>query len=418
MENEFLNGANVNKDMVKILRLFDLLRVSIRQVFRHRRRYMGVVLAISFGTCGLILVLTVGRDVKLNLNRDLELLGGATRLKVSFAQESSGRQKGRIARPQWFHGQTVDAVRKLPGVRDVSVLLVKNSPSVTSVRDQEHLFLVQGVDGSFWDTNGLAARHGELFGAEAVDRRLRVCVLGAELAKTIFGREDVAGLTLPIDGELYHIAGVLGGLGVGERTNVALIPFTTAQDRLKGLSCPDQIYVRCSTWEDVTRVTDDIPRTIRSLQPGDDVRLEIPWEMLNRVQKVAWWMEVFIYLAIVATLVLGGLGIWNGMMATVRSRTHEIGLKKAIGAEDSDILIQFLGEALFLSLGSAVIGIAMGRGAIQIVSRILKSSPSEDLFILSVGLSLIFSLLLGLGAGFAPSMLASRMEVVSALRYE
>jgi putative ABC transport system permease protein len=402
--------------MAGILRLFDLLRVSIRQVFRHRRRYMGVVLAISFGTCGLILVLTVGRDVKLNLNRDLELLGGATRLKVSFSQESGGHNK--ISRPQWFHGQTIDAVGKLPGVRDVSVLLAKNGPSVTSVRDQEHLFFVQGVDGSFWEANGFSPRYGELFGADAVNRRLRVCVLGAELAKTIFGREDVAGLTLPIDGDLYHITGVLGGLGVGERTNVALLPFTTAQDRLKGLSFPDQMYIRCATWEDVSRVMGDIPRVIQSRQPGDVVRLEVAWEMLNRVKKVAWWMEVFIYLAIVATLVLGGLGIWNGMMATVRSRTHEIGLKKAIGAEDSDILIQFLGEALFLSLGSAVIGIAMGRGAIQIVSRILKSSPSEDLFVLSVGLSLIFSLLLGLGAGFAPSMMASRMEVVSALRYE
>ncbi len=166
------------------------------------------------------------------------------------------------------------------------------------------------------------------------------------------------------------------------------------------------------------RVVDAIPRVINFQQPGERVRLEVAWEMLKRVQKIAWWMEVFIYLAIVATLVLGGLGIWNGMMATVKSRTHEIGLKKAIGAKDSDILIQFLGEALFLSLGSALIGIALGRGAIQIVSTILRSSPSEDLFALSVGLSLVFSLFLGLGAGFAPSMMASRMEVVSALRYE
>ena len=401
--------------MAEILRFLDLLRVSTLQVFRHRRRYLGVILAIAFGTCGLILVLTVGRDVKLNLNQDLELLGGATRMRVSFEPEPGN---SRIPTPRWFRRQTIDAVRNIPGVLDVSVILMKSGPSVSNVKDRAHLFMLNGVDGEFWNVNSFLPHHGEFFGVDAVNKRLRVCVLGSELAKTIFGSEDVVGRTLPIDGDLYYVTGVLGGIGVGDWTQSAFIPFTTAQDRIKGFVFPDQMHVRCRTWEDVAPVAAAIPKIFQSLQRGDNVRLLVAWEMLKRVQKVAWWMEIFIYLAIVATLVLGGMGIWNGMMATVQARTREIGLKKAIGAEDSDILVQFLGEALFLSLGSAIIGIALGSGAIQIVSRILKSSPSEDLFVLSVGLSVIFSLLLGLGAGFAPSMLASRMEVVSALRYE
>ncbi len=401
--------------MAGILRFLDLLRVSTTQVLRHRRRYLGVILAISFGTCGLILVLTVGRDVKMNLNQDLELLGGATRIRVTFEPEPGN---SRIPRPRWFRRQTIDAVRNIPGVLDVSVILMKSGPSVSNVKERAHLFMLNGVDGEFWNVNSFLPHHGEFFGVDEANKRLRVCVLGSELAKTIFGNEDVVGRTLPIDGDLYYVTGTLGGIGVGDLTQSAFIPFTTARDRIKGFSFPDQMHVRCRTWEDVAPVAAAIPKIIQSLQRGDNVRLEVAWEMLKRVQKVAWWMEIFIYLAIVATLVLGGMGIWNGMMATVQARTREIGLKKAIGAEDSDILIQFLGEALFLSLGSAIIGIALGSGAIQIVSRILKSSPSEDLFILSVGLSVIFSMLLGLGAGFAPSMLASRMEVVSALRYE
>jgi len=402
--------------MTNISKIFDLLRVSIQQVVRHRKRYLGVVLAISFGTCGLILVLTAGRDVKQNLNRDLDLLGGATRVRVCLEENQSSLD--RIPKPQWFRQETIDAVRTLAGVRDVSVVSVKPGPAVSIVRGHEHRFTLFGVDGPFWEVNSFSPANGEFFGPDAVKKHLRVCVLGVELAQQIFGRVDATGLTLPIDSELFVVTGVLGGTGIGDRANYAFIPLTTAQDRIQGFSFPDRIYIRCQSWDDVGPVATVVPKTIQNYQPGDRFALEVAWEQLKRVKRIAWWMETFIYLSIAATLVLGGMGIWNGMMATVQTRTREIGLKKAIGAEDRDILIQFLGEALFLSFGSTIVGVVLGRGAIMVVSRILNSHPSEDLFVLSVVLSIVFSLLLGVGAGFTPSMLASRMEVVSALRYE
>jgi putative ABC transport system permease protein len=399
-----------------IPKFFDLLRVSLRQVVRHRMRYLGVVLAISLGTCGFIMILTVGRDVKHNLNQDLDLLGGATRIKVYFEKSQSSRDQ--IPKPQWFKPQAIDALSHLPGVRAVSAVAIKPMQATSTMKGREHHFRLVAVDEVFWEVNSFSPVSGQLFGAEAVHDRLRVCVLGADLARLIFGRLDVAGLMLPIDRELYQITGVLGGTGTGERVRDAFIPLTTGQDRVKGLSFPEYIYVRCGTWDDVGPVAQAIPLAIQALQPDERISLEVAWDQLIRVQRIAWWVEIFIYLSILATMVLGGMGIWNGMMATVQSRTREIGLKKAIGAEDRDILIQFLSEALFLSFGSALIGIALGKGGVLVVGRILSSPPSADLFLLSLLLSVVFSLLLGVGAGFAPSLIASRMEVVSALRYE
>jgi putative ABC transport system permease protein len=146
--------------------------------------------------------------------------------------------------------------------------------------------------------------------------------------------------------------------------------------------------------------------------------VEVFWEGLKRVRYVVWWIESFIYVAIGATLLLGGLGIWNVMMAAVRSRTREIGLKKAMGAEDKDILAQFLSEALCLSLSAALVGVALGRLVMEVTGFILGSHPPEELFLLCLVLGLLFAVGLGVGAGLYPSLMASRMEVVSAVRYE
>jgi putative ABC transport system permease protein len=399
-----------------ILRFHDLLRISMRQVFRQRRRYLGVILAITLGTAGLIVIITMGRDVKANLNRDLELLGGATRLKVFF--EDTITDQNLVPKPRWFHTETLNALRRVPGVSQTSLIAFKRSPAFSSFRERRFWFTLVGVDKDFWAVNSFTSVDGELFDAGTVAGRQRVCVLGGALARKIFGTEKVTGLTLPIDQDLYLVTGVLGGAGIADRTHYAFIPLTTARDRIQDLGPPDTLYVRCRSWDDVGKVAAAIPPQVQLHQPAERLAIEVAWEQLERVKKIAWWIEFFIYVSVAATLILGGFGIWNGMMATVQARTREIGLKKAIGAEDRDIRIQFLIESLCLSLGSAVMGVALGRMALEMISIWLKSPPPGDLFLFSIVLSLIFSVILGAGAGYAPSMLASRMEVVSALRYE
>jgi putative ABC transport system permease protein len=106
------------------------------------------------------------------------------------------------------------------------------------------------------------------------------------------------------------------------------------------------------------------------------------------------------------------------MTASVRARTREIGLKKALGAEDGDILVQILGEALCLSTGSAFFGVLMGRGAIEIAGLFLENRPSESLFLTSAGLALLIAIVLGVTAGLFPAIRASRMQVAAAIHYE
>jgi putative ABC transport system permease protein len=385
------------------------MRVSVRQVIRHRRRYIGVVLAIALGVAGFLNIVTMSREVKKNFNENLDLIGGVNIVRVYF-------DNARSYQPQWFRDQTMAALKHLSGVKALTLTSAKYAH--TNWRGQSFSFTAIAVDGAFWEVRNFWPLTGRLFDLDAVTEHKRECVLGAELAKKIFGDTQVRGKTLEIDQEIFQVAGVLGGVTDSGLANSAVLPITTAKDRLPGKLLADHLYLRCNTWDDVASVAAAVPGIVKSWQSPEALNVEVAWEALKRVQELAWWIEFLIYLATSATFLLGGVGIWNVMMAAVTSRTREIGLKKAMGAEDRDIMAQFLSEALCLSALAALLGAGLGRILMEILSSIIGSRPPEDLFLYGVTLAFLFAILIGVGAGIYPSLRASRMEVVTAIRYE
>jgi len=391
------------------MRLNDLMRVSLRQVMRHRRRYIGVVLAIALGVAGFLNIVTMSREVKKNFNENLDLIGGVTVLRIYFDNQRSYR-------PQWFREQTLTALKHIDGVQELSLTAVRHSQTI--FQGQRFNFAAIAVDEGFWQVRNFWPLTGKLFGPDAVTDHRREVVLGAELARKIFGGNDIRGRALEINQEIYQISGVLGGVTDSGLANSVILPLTTADDRFPGRMLADRIYLRCATWDDVGAVAAAIPGVIASNQSPEELHVEVAWEALKRVQLLAWWIEFLIYLATSATFLLGGVGIWNVMMAAVTSRTREIGLKKAMGAEDRDILAQFLSEALCLSVGAALLGAGLGRIMMEILSYFIESRPPENLFLFGVTLAFLFAVVIGVGAGLYPSIRASRMEVVTAIRYE
>lgn len=392
------------------MQLHDLVIVSIRQMIRHRRRYLGVFLAIAFGVAGVITMVTMSREVKRNFNEDLNLIGGSTVIRASF----DNRQP---YRPQWFRDDTVEALRRLPGVKEISLTAMKQV--TINWHGHQYVFDLMAVDDHFWGVRSLWAHQGRLLGPNDITGRKRECVVGKELAKKIFGTNQVIGQTLEINQEIYQISGVLGVvLPAGDLEHFVFLPMTTAQDRLTGNLLTDGLYLRCATWDDVAPVAAAIPGVVKAHQSTEELRVDVAWEALKRVQRMEWWIELFVYLAVTATFGLGGMSIWNVMMAAVVSRTREIGLKKAMGAEDRDILAQFLSEALCLSLTGALMGAALGRVIMELLALIIGDHPPERLFLLGLSLGLVSATILGVAAGLYPSLKASRMEVVTAVRYE
>ena len=388
----------------------DLVRISVRQIIRHRRSYWGVVLAITLGIAGLITVIMVSRDYKKNLSRDLELIGGVTVVKAYFDNHLTSR-------PMVFSARTLGALHSLPGVQEVSTIALKVGKTMLTT-GRHYGFPIIASDEAFWKVRNFWASNGSLFGRDTVTGRKRECVLGESLAEKIFGHSKVAGLSMEINNEPYRVIGVLGGIADSNLAGTAYLPITTLEDRFSGPLMTDCVYLRCATLEDVAPVAGSIIGVVQTYQSNEELRVEVLWEGLKRVQQIFWWTEFFVYVAIGVTLILGGVGIWNVMMAAVRSRTREIGLKKAVGANDVDIFIQFLSEAMILSLGASLLGIIIGRLSVECFSYFIGSQLAEYLFLICIVLGLSFGMLLGIGAGLFPSIRASRMDVVDAVRYE
>lgn len=395
-----------------MLILSDLWRISAREVWRRRRRTGGVALGLMLGTLGFIVILTMGRDVRTHIYRDLDLLGGATMVKARLVPAND-----REAR-EAFSDATLAELRALPGVQAVSAAAISARPVRLLREDAAQSAVALGVDEFFWEANSFSPVAGAFFGVDEVRRRERICVLGAALARRLYGDRPAVGEWLRIGRDLYQVRGLLEGAGVGDRNEFVFLPLTTARDRLAGLSPIDRLYVRCAALPDVEAVADAIPPAVARHQPGAPLQVEVARVQLRYVRRLLGWMEAFIFVAVGTTLVLGSLGIWNGMLTAVRARTREIGLKKAMGAEADDIRAQFLAEALCLSLGAAAAGGLGARAALAGISRFLHSPVPDWLFLGCMLSSLLLSLVLGLVAGYWPARHASRMDAVSAMRDE
>lgn len=401
---------------LRLSRYADLLRVSAKQVLRQRRRYLGVLVSIAIGTAGVIVILTMGQIVKGNLNNDLTLIGGATLIKATF--ESPVARKDTIQRLQWFSPQAVEAVRNLPGVLAVTEIAPLKNSVRTVLHNNVYRIMLMGVDQFYWSVNGFTIDEGRAFTAADVSDHNPVCILGEKLAQKVFETPEVLGRQFSIDNSIYTVVGVMSGDASGDLAKLAYMPISTVKDRIEDLPESNSLIVRCENWDVVDTVAAALPGAVAGLQGVEHLRVTVPRGALTQVKRIAFWVESFIYFAVVATLVLGGYGIWNGMMTAVRSRIREIGLKKAMGAKGSDILFQFLSEALCLSCSAALFGIVLGIAGVAASSQVLETWPATEAVAGYSVLSFSFSLLLGVVAGYYPALRASRMEVVTAIRYE
>lgn len=374
---------------------------------------MGVLVAVALGTASLITILTLGDEVKHNINRDLDLLGGATIIKVSFTSSQDTSLP-----PYFFLPKTLNAVRALPNVDSASLGTDKVEYVPLFWRMKLLGIPLNGVDDQFWRVSGLKAVQGRLFGAKELNAQERVCVIGEELATTLFDQESAIGQYIPIKADVYKVVGVVGGMQLGDRKKVAFLPLTTVANRSNGDMRADRLFVRCASLDSIATVNSALLALLSKLYDPKYLRVEVAWQQLDRVSAIIWWVQLFVGISIAATLVLGGFGILNGMMSSVAARTREIGLKKAMGAEEFDIMLQFLSESVTLSVTAALLGVIMGYVAVAVGAHYLEARPSLSLLIAYTGTSLAFSVGLGIAAGYYPALRAARMDAVKAIRYE
>ena len=409
-----------------------LLRTAFGSLMERKVRSLLTMLGIIIGVAAVYAMLAIGNGARAEI---MENLGGINTRTISLSPDWSG---GRASnRRPWrpFTEDDINAIRDIPGVESVSGHMSGSKPIVVPGTDWESD--IRGTDQDYVLTNDIPLAIGRNLLPEDLDFSRTVAVLGKTTAERLFPKAYPIGAMVVIDKVPFEVVGVLdeyepGWSGGRDANDFVLVPRTTARSRLLGGNwlVRDNITTIRIVGEDSEALTgievgvDGILRRSRNLSAADAPDFRIFNFSANR-QQAAQGQQIFtILLASMGSiaLIVGGVGVMNIMLVSVAERTREIGLRMSVGARRSDILRQFLVEAIVLCSLGGLIGLALGYGASEFAASQAQVGGEQLINIKhtvpTAALAFGSALFTGVVFGFLPARRASRLNPVEALRHD
>jgi putative ABC transport system permease protein len=315
------------------------------------------------------------------------------------------------------------ALRDLPGIQYVSAGV--NSRGQIIAGNQNWSSQIQGVDVDFPLIRSWPTKYGGFFTPQDVTTAAKVAVLGTVVAETLYGADvDPTGQVIRVRNQPFRVIGVMASKGQGsfgqDQDDVVFVPYTTVQKKLQGIQHINNITVS-SVSPETAPVAATITETLRlrhKLAPSDpdDFMVRTQEEIASVRTETTRTMTTLLAAIAGVSLMVGGIGIMNIMLVSVTERTREIGLRMAIGARGRDVLLQFLVEAVVISLFGGLLGILLGYGLSAGLERFLQwptSIPPD-----SIAIAFGFAGATGVFFGFYPARKAARLDPIEALRFE
>ena len=403
---------------------------AIESLNANKLRSMLTILGIVIGVAAVIAMLSIGRGAQASITAQISSIG----TNLVYVSPGAQRQAGVVTNNAAGTLTTDDAkaMENLPGV--VNVAPEVNGRAQLAYHGQNTNTRLVGVTPNYQAIRSLTMADGTFITDANQVARSSVVVLGSSVANTLFGGlGGVVGQTVRMNGQPYRVIGVLnskGGTGFLNQDNQVFVPLKTAQTRLvgnerfRGANVVNTINIQAADSKSVTNVVSEVTgvmRTRHRTSPGtDDFSVSSQQDALSAATSVTDTLTIFLGGIAGISLAVGGIGIMNIMLTSVTERTREIGLRKAIGAQRRDILVQFLIESMVLSLLGGLIGIALGwsiahfMGSVSLGGTAIKPVVGLD----SVLLAVLFSMAVGLFFGIYPASRAASLQPVEALRYE
>ncbi|MDD4910512.1 MAG: ABC transporter permease [Candidatus Omnitrophica bacterium] len=400
----------------------DFLRQAVFAMLSHKVRSFLSILGILIGVAAVIAMLALGQGAKESIEQQLVSLGsnllvvrpGSSRLH-GVALES-----GTVTR---FTFQDAEEIKKLgSAVNRVSSSVSGRGQLV--YEDKNWNTQIEGVDVDYAEMRASVPAAGRFFGEHDIKMREKTAILGTTVARELFGDSNPVGETIKINLINFRVIGVLpskGAAGFRDQDDIVLLPVTTAMYRLLGKDYIDTIYVEAETAQDLEPLTEAISRLIRqqhrlNKNEEDSFQIRNMADIRSTLESTTKTMSMLLGAIAAISLLVGGIGIMNIMLVSVTERTREIGLRKALGANNHDIMTQFLIEAVLMSFLGGIGGIALGTGISALITSFAGWAVRISAF--SVTLATTFSLMVGVIFGIWPAKQASKLDPIEALRYE
>jgi len=401
----------------------EYLRQAAGAMVSHKMRSFLSILGILIGVAAVIAMLALGAGAKESIEKQLASLGSNLLVVRSGSPRMHGvaMEAGTVTR---FTMQDVAAMAKLTD------LVQRVSPSVNGrgqlvYGSKNWNTQVEGVGVDYAIMRASSPAVGRFINEDEVKMRSRVILLGTTVAQQLFGDANPVGQTLKLNLVNFRVIGVLPAKGAGgfhDQDDTAIIPVTTAMFRVFGKEYVDSVYVEAkgpNLVDAAQKAVSELIMKEHRLTPKeaeDAFQIRNMADIKNTLEATTKTMSILLGSIAAISLLVGGIGIMNIMLVSVSERTREIGLRKAIGANNKDIMVQFLIEAILMSLIGGVVGILLGAGISTLITLFagwaVKVSSS------SIILATTFSLVVGIVFGLWPAQKASKLDPIEALRYE
>ena len=389
-------------------------QVSLEAITANRLRSILTTLGVTIGSTAIILLISISLGASQEVTRLVEGLG--SNLFMISPGHSRGEARASINPLRLEHAEKLQRETSF----QLTVSPVLNAPATVAYgRQVRSGVIVSGVQRNFTDVRNWYPSRGTFVKKTDVELARRVAVIGRTVETALFTWGDVFGREIMISGEKFRVIGVMeskGQLFDHDLDNQVFIPLTTAQ-RLFGTNTLSLIFARVPRAENIPAALAEAKRIMRASLPPDQVSVKSQGETLETVQSMGIIFTAMLGGIAGVSLLVGGIGIMNIMIVSVTERTREIGLRKALGAREGDILIQFLSEAILLSFMGGCFGVVMSYIGAGGVSRVYPTfSLSVSPF--AVTLALVFSIAVGTFFGVYPAYRAARLDPIEALRHE
>lgn len=389
------------------MRMSQLIKMAVKSILSNKLRAFLTMLGMIIGVSSVIILVSISQGSSKQISDQIGQLG-TNLLSVTFFNTDSTQ----------FKESDLETLKKINGVKEVAPV-VSGRVTVKNGRTSSEVSMT-GTTSTYKDVRNVKISSGRFFTDFDNEERLKTAILGSETATTLFGLSNPIGETVQIDGTSFKVVGVLqsSGSSLGQSgDNTVLLPMSVAQRVLKDTTI-GSVYIKAKNENMIDLIKFNLESTLSVLFGGsqDNFSVTNQQDVINTMSSVTNTMSIMLGGIACISLIVGGIGIMNIMLVSVSERTKEIGIRKAIGAQKVDILLQFLIESIVLSSFGGMIGVGIGLISAKLYSSISGTTISFSLPVIL--LSFAFSLLIGVVFGVFPAYKAAKMRPIQALRFE